>query len=115
VASNTDYQDGGAMHHATRMAEEAQAFRAAVGRQAADLNRSIDLRGRVQRNPLLMIAAAAGVGYLLGGGLFSPLTGRVLRVGLKLAFVPFIRSQLAGIVPEGVHGVAGEGSAGSTF
>jgi hypothetical protein len=97
VATDTD-RDERVMDHAKRMAEEARAFKEAVASQAETFTRSIDLRGRVQRNPLGMVAAAAGVGYVLGGGLFSPLTGRLLRVGLRLALIPLVKSQLSNIV-----------------
>jgi hypothetical protein len=36
-----------------------------------------------------------GVGYVLGGGLFSPTTARLLRVGMRLALVPIIKSQIS--------------------
>jgi hypothetical protein len=101
------------MDHAKRMAEEARAFKEAVASQAESFTRSIDLRGRVQRNPLGMVAVAAGVGYVLGGGLFSPLTGRLLRVGLRLALIPLVKSQLANIA--GPSQTADERATGPSF
>jgi hypothetical protein len=104
----TDFEsEEGAIDHAKRMAEEARAFKKAVASQADDLTRAIDLRGRVQRNPIGMVLAAAGVGYVLGGGLFSPLTGRLVRIGVRLALIPLVKSQLSNIV-----GQAGEEAAG---
>ena len=41
---------------------------------------------RLRRNPYGTVAAAIGIGYLLGGGLFSPLTARILRVGLRIGY-----------------------------
>jgi hypothetical protein len=101
------------MDHAKRMAEEARAFKEAVASQAESFTRSIDLRGRVQRNPLGMVAVAAGVGYVLGGGLFSPLTGRLLRVGLRLALIPLVKSQLSNIA--GSSQTADERATGPSF
>ena len=112
MAINTGFEGQGAMDHGRRMVEEARAFKDAIGSQTDSFTRAIDLRGRVQRNPIGMVLAAAGVGYLLGGGLFSPLTGRALRIGLRLALIPLIKSQLSNIA--GGH-AAGEGAAGSTF
>src|SRR5437016_12668402 len=100
------------MDHARRMAEEARAFREAVASQAESFTRTIDLRGRVQRNPIGMVLAAAGIGYVLGGGLFTPLTGRVVRIGLRLALIPLVKSQLANLAGGHAHG---EGATGSTF
>jgi hypothetical protein len=41
-----------------------------------------------------MMAAALGVGYVLGGGLFTSLTGRLLKMGLRLAALPMVREEL---------------------
>jgi hypothetical protein len=116
VAIDTGYQgtgEKGAMDHAKNVVEEARAFKEAVASQAQSISQSVDLRGRVQRHPIGMVAAALGVGYLLGGGLFSPFTAKLVRYGLRLAVIPLVKSQLAGIV--GSMPQAGEGSAGSTF
>jgi hypothetical protein len=56
-----------------------------------------------------MVLAAAGIGYVLGGGLFSPMTSRLLKVGLRLALVPVIKSQL-GVIASDVR-TAGHPSA----
>jgi hypothetical protein len=114
MAINTGFQGTGAMDHGKRMVEEAKAFKEAIGNNAQSFSKAVDLRGRVQRNPFIMVAAAAGVGYILGGGLFSPLTGKLLKLGLRAAIVPLVKSQLAGLAGA-AEGVAGEGSAGSTF
>lgn len=45
-------------------------------------------------NPFAVVAAAAGVGYLLGGGLFSPFTRRIVRIGLKGLIIPIASTQL---------------------
>lgn len=117
MAINTEFQgtgDQGAMGHAKKAVEEARAFKAAIASQATSFSSNIDLRGRVQRNPIGMVLAAAGVGYVLGGGLFSPLTAKAVRYGLRLALIPLLKSQLSGIV--GSAGAQpGEGAAGSTF
>jgi hypothetical protein len=60
----------------------------------------LDIDGRVARNPYAMMAAAAGSGYVLAGGVFSPLTARVvglgLRLGLRLAAIPLLQRELIG-------------------
>jgi len=117
VAINTEYQGigtEGAMGHAKKAVEEARAFKDAVASQATSFSQSIDLSGRVQRNPIAMVCAAAGVGYILGGGLFSPFTARLLRYGLRIAIIPLVKSQLESIVG-GAPPQPGEGAAGSTF
>jgi hypothetical protein len=69
-----------------------------------DLGAGLDLKGRVQRNPYGMVAAAIGVGYVLGGGLFTPLTARMLRVGVRLAMLPFVKDELMGMAEAAMHG-----------
>ena len=114
MAIDTGYQgQPGAMGHAKKAVEEARAAKEAFASHATHFSQSIDLRGRVQKNPIFMVAAAAGLGYVLGGGLFSPMTARLVRYGIRLAIIPLVKSQLAGIV--GGAGRESEGSAGSTF
>ncbi len=98
MAINTEYQgttqNGDAMGHARKAVEEARAFKEAFASKANDFSQSIDLRGRVQRNPIGMVAAALGVGYFLGGGLFSPFTARLMKYGVRLALIPVLKAQI---------------------
>jgi hypothetical protein len=56
------------------------------------------LAWQAKHHPVRTVAIALGAGYLLGGGLFSRLTGRIIatgvRVGLRLALVPFVTQSL---------------------
>jgi hypothetical protein len=78
-----------------------------------ELKERLDIDGRVARNPYGMMAAALGVGYVLGGGLFSPLTARLvglgMRMGLRLAAIPFLENELRELTESVVNG-AGESS-----
>ncbi len=87
-----------------------------VGEQVRDLAKNADsalnglsdavgLTPRVQDHPYGMVAAALGVGYVLGGGLFTPTTMRVLRLGAKLAAIPIVRDQLLDLAEAAVDGV----------
>ncbi len=49
-----------------------------------------------EENPYIVLAAAAGVGYVLAGGLLSPFTRRLMRVGMKALVLPMAASQLKG-------------------
>lgn len=64
-----------------------------------DLKRAADIDGRVRRNPYGTVAAALGIGYVLGGGIFTPLTGRIvslgLRLGIRLALLPMMKDQIS--------------------
>jgi hypothetical protein len=65
----------------------------------SDFSEALDIQGRVDRNPYGTIAAAIGIGYVLGGGLFTPLTGRIVRmglaVGMRLAVLPMLKREVA--------------------
>jgi hypothetical protein len=61
-----------------------------------------DVRDRVQEQPMKTLALAVGAGYIVGGGLFTPLTGRLfytgLRIALRLAALPLVREELMALV-----------------
>jgi len=68
---------------------------------------SVDINGRVRRNPYGSMAAAVGIGYVLGGGIFTPLTARIvglgLRLGMRLALLPLLKQELFELA-EGLDG-----------
>ncbi len=65
----------------------------------SDIKRVADIDGRVRRNPYGTVAAALGIGYVLGGGIFTPLTARIvglgLRIGLRLSLLPMMKDQIS--------------------
>jgi len=67
----------------------------------SDLHDAIDLKGRVKRRPYGSLAAAVGIGYVLGGGIFTPLTSKIVRLGLRIgvraALLPLLKDQIAGL------------------
>ena len=71
------------------------------GRAFSDLTDAIDIKGRVKRHPYGAVAAALGIGYVIGGGIFTPLTSRIvrlgMRIGVRLALVPLLKDQIAGL------------------
>jgi hypothetical protein len=80
-----------------------------------ELRDAVDLQGRANRHPYGTVAAALGIGYVLAGGLFTPLTGRLVglavRLGLRLAVLPVIKDELQGLAESLGHG-EGEGEVG---
>ena len=85
----------------------------------SELKERLDVDGRVRRHPYGMMAAAVGVGYVLGGGFFSPLTARLfrtaLRLGVRLAAIPFLENEIRGFaeaVVEGSEGGEGDSLSG---
>jgi hypothetical protein len=61
-----------------------------------------DLRATLERHPYGALAAALGVGYALGGGIFTPLTARIvragLRIGVRVALLPMVTERLSDLV-----------------
>ncbi len=68
----------------------------------SDFSDAVDLKGRVKRHPYGTVAAALGIGYVLGGGLFTPLTARIVRmgvrIGMRLAVLPLLKEEVAEIM-----------------
>jgi hypothetical protein len=83
--------------HVDQMNQSAHEFVDEAKSAVNQFEKSVDLKGRVERNPYAMVLAAAGVGYVLGGGLFTPFTGRMVRLGMKLAALPLVKDELLGI------------------
>lgn len=52
------------------------------------------LAGQTQEHPARTVALTFGTGFVLGGGLFSPLTARIVavgvRIGLRLVALPIV-------------------------
>jgi ElaB/YqjD/DUF883 family membrane-anchored ribosome-binding protein len=99
-----------------RASETAHQAWEATRHAVSDLRGTLDIDGRVHRNPYGTIAAALGIGYVLGGGLFSPLTGRVvglgLRIGLRLAVLPLLKRELSELAQAFEEGTGEEGARG---
>ncbi len=62
------------------------------------LRETFDVHGRLQRNPYAMVAGAMSIGFVLGGGLFTRLTGKILGTGLRIglmAALPILQREMA--------------------
>ncbi|MGA9521779.1 MAG: hypothetical protein WBV82_09955 [Myxococcaceae bacterium] len=90
-----------------QMNQTAQQFVNEAKGTVRQLEETLDLRGRVERNPYGMMLAAVGAGYVLGGGLFTPFTGKIVRLGLKLAALPLVKDELLGIAEAAVDRYVG--------
>ena len=99
-----------------RVSDTAQQAWAATRSAVTDLRGTLDIDGRVRRNPYGTVAAALGIGYVLGGGLFSPLTGRIvglgMRIGLRLAVLPLLKRELSELAQAFEEGTGEEGAGG---
>jgi hypothetical protein len=62
------------------------------------------MRQRLEQNPYAVLAGAVGLGFVLGGGLFTRLTARIVGVGLRagvVAALPLMQKELLRRVLEG--------------
>lgn len=67
-----------------------------LGSNARELYGRLDLSRELSEHPYRTLALAAAAGYVLGGGLFTPLTGSLMRVGLRLAMLPMAQAAFLG-------------------
>jgi hypothetical protein len=78
---------------------KAEAEAAVVVEDARGLWReTFDIQSRLRRNPYAMVAGAVGIGFVLGGGLFTRLAAKVLGVGLRtglMAGLPIFQKEIA--------------------
>jgi hypothetical protein len=59
---------------------------------------TFDIQSRLRRSPYAMVAGAVGIGFVLGGGLFTRLAAKVLGVGLRtglMAALPIFQKEIA--------------------
>jgi hypothetical protein len=79
------------------MRVEAEPVRSSIHAEGV-LCRTLDIEGRLQRNPYGMVVGALGIGFVLGGGLFTRLAARILGVGLRVGLVaalPILEKSIA--------------------
>ena len=58
---------------------------------------------RLERNPYPMVLGAVGIGFVLGGGLFTRLTATIVGAGLRIglmAALPLLKEELAAAFTE---------------
>lgn len=71
-----------------------------LGGTASELYRRVDLQRQLEENPYRTLAIAAGVGYVLGGGLFTGFTRRALGIGARILLLPFAQATLGQFIGE---------------
>jgi hypothetical protein len=71
------------------------------------LREVLDVQGRVGRNPYGMVVGALGVGFVLGGGIFTRLGARIVGAGVRvglLSALPLFQKQLGRAVEQSFGG-----------
>jgi hypothetical protein len=65
------------------------------------LRETLDIQGRLRRNPYGTVVGAVGIGFVLGGGLFTRLMAGIVRTGLQIglmAALPVLEKQIAKVI-----------------
>jgi ElaB/YqjD/DUF883 family membrane-anchored ribosome-binding protein len=86
------------IEHGRALREDARGLASELSAAAQEIKAKMDVSQSIQAHPFRAVLVAAGVGYVLGGGLFSPLTGTILRVGFRAMLVPMLKGQLENVV-----------------
>lgn len=115
--SHASGEDGGFGQRVDQIGSEAAELWTNARSAVTDLSQTLDIKGRVDRHPYGMMAAAIGVGYVLGGGLFTPFTARLIKLGVRMAALPFVKDELLGMAESALQGfqagVGGQSGVGS--
>jgi len=99
-----DNQRRGLFERVEHISSSAQELLTEARDAVSDLKKTLDITSRVERHPYAMLAAAVAVGYVLGGGLFTSTTARLVRLGIKVAALPLIKNELMNLAGSSLAG-----------
>jgi len=71
-----------------------------LGETAVELYERIDLRREMEEHPYRTLGIAAGIGYVLGGGLFTGFTRRMVGLGARVLLLPLAQATLGQLIGE---------------
>lgn len=55
------------------------------------------------KNPYVALAATAGVGYVVAGGLLTPFTRRIVKMGMRALVIPMAVAQIKHLTQGGAQ------------
>jgi hypothetical protein len=88
-----------------RLAHGATAFAKTANAVLNGLSDAAGVTPRVEKNPYGLVAVAMATGYVAGGGLFTPLSTRLLGLAVKLAAVPAVRDRILDVAESALDGL----------
>jgi len=94
MAEQSDDSERDIFDEARDVVEESERLADDVERVYDHLGETASVREFYEKNPYAVLAAAAGTGYVLAGGLFTPFTKRILKTGMKAVVLPVAVSRL---------------------
>lgn len=75
--------------------EDLTALANAVAAAGKSIAGRVDIPRRMREEPVKTMAIAFGVGYVAGGGFFTPTTARIVRLATRLWLLPALRRELS--------------------
>lgn len=82
------------LKHARGAKAEISGLATAVAGAASSIAGHVAIERRLREEPVKTLAIAFGVGYVVGGGFFTPTTSRFLKLATRLWLLPVIRREL---------------------
>jgi len=82
------------LRHARGAKDEISGLAGAVADAASKVAGHVAIQKRLRDEPVKTLAIAFGVGYVVGGGFFTPTTSRFLKIATRLWLLPAIRREL---------------------
>lgn len=94
MSESSDDSERDIFDDAREVVEDSENLADDVGDMYERVRETASVREYYEKNPYAVLAAAAGAGYLLGGGLFTPFTKRIVKTGMKALVIPVAVSRL---------------------
>jgi hypothetical protein len=79
-----------------------RAKKTSTHQEVSALEKIVDVQDQLRRHPYGTLGATVGLGYALGGGVFTSLTSRLVRLGLRagtrFAWVALVADHIARLI-----------------
>jgi hypothetical protein len=105
AANSTPPGDDDAPWSAGELADTLQHAAKTANSALNGVSDAVGLTEKVEKAPYAMVGAALGLGYVVGGGLFTPTTARLMRMAMKLTSIPMVRDRLLDVAEAAIDGV----------
>lgn len=83
------------LEHSRAMGRDFRELKGELSAAAHEIGQRVNVAEAAKAHPWRTVLAAVGVGYVMGGGLFTPLTRRLVGLGVRALLVPVVKGQLA--------------------
>lgn len=94
MTEDTEDSERDLFDEARDVVEDGEQLADDVEQMYEQVQETASVREFYEKNPYAVLAAAAGTGYVVAGGLFTPFTKRILKTGMKALVLPVAVSRL---------------------